>query len=78
MSRYAVVYEAPLSDEGNWGAYAPDFPGLGMVGDTFEECRINMASGIAAHLAALRERGFQVPEPTTRVEELLVASQAKF
>ncbi len=74
MSKYAVIYEAPESPEGNWGAYAPDLPGLGVVGDTFEECRTNMVSGIAAHVAALRERGFAVPDPTTRVEELLVAA----
>ena len=74
MSKYAVVYEAPEHPGGNWGAYAPDLPGLGAVGDTFEECRADIASGIAAHIAALRQRGFPVPEPTTRVEELLVAA----
>ncbi|CAN5591035.1 type II toxin-antitoxin system HicB family antitoxin [soil metagenome] len=74
MTRYAVVYEAPEHLEGNWGAYAPDLPGLGVVGDTFEECRENMMTGIAAHIAALRKFGYPVPKANTRVEELAVAA----
>jgi len=74
VSKYAVVYEAPENPGGNWGAYAPDLPGLGVVGDTLEECREGMVSGIEAHVAALRQRGFPIPQPTTRVEELLVAA----
>ena len=74
MTKYAIVYEAPEHPEGNWGAYAPDLPGLGVAGDAFEECRALMVSGIAAHLDALRQHGFPIPEPTTRVEELAVAA----
>ena len=74
MTRYAIVYEAPEHPGGNWGAYAPDLPGLGAVGDTFEECRENMASGIAFHIEGLRRHGYAVPAPTTRVEELSVAA----
>lgn len=74
MTRYAIVFEAPEHPEGNWGAYAPDLPGLGAVGDTLEECRANMMSGIAAHIDALKRFGYPVPPPTTRVEELSVAA----
>ena len=31
---YLVVYE---QSQDGWGAYIPDLPGLGVVGDTFEE-----------------------------------------
>ncbi|GEM_PF-6986993 len=33
-----------------------------------------MASGIEAHIEALRRFGYPVPEPRTRVEELPVAA----
>ena len=74
MSRYAVVYEAPEGQEGSWGAYAPDLPGLGVAAETFEECRELMVSGIVAHIEALRMYGYPVPEPEARVEELAVAA----
>ena len=34
--KYAVVYE---KSETGWGAYAPDLPGLGVVGKTLEETK---------------------------------------
>ncbi len=74
MTKYAIVYEAPEHPAGNWSAYAPDLPGLGVAGDTYEECRENMMSGIAFHIEGLRKHGFPVPESTTRVEELAVAA----
>ena len=61
MSKYATVYEAPEHPGGNWSAYAPDLPGLGVAGDTFEECRANMASGIAAHIAFLGNAASRSP-----------------
>lgn len=73
MTKYAIVFEAPEHPGGNWCAYAPDLPGLGVAGDTYEACRENMMTGIAAHIDALRRRGFPVPQPTTRVEELAAA-----
>ena len=74
MSKYAVVYEPPERSGGSWGAYAPDLPGLGVVADTFEECRKSIASGIVAHIAALRQFGYPVPAPTSEVEMLDVAA----
>lgn len=74
MSHYAVVYEAPSPEAGNGSSYVPDLPGCVSVGDTFEECRHNMAEAIAAHVSFMRQRGATVPEPTTRVEELPVAA----
>lgn len=74
MSKFAVVYEAPTQPEGNWCAYAPDLPGLAVVGDTLEECRENMVSGIEVYLDALARKGLPIPKPTTRTEELSVAA----
>ena len=74
MSKYAVVFEAPIHPDGNWGGYAPDLPGLAVVGDTLDECRESMVSGIEVYLDALRRKGLPVPKPTTRTEELSVAA----
>ena len=74
MSKYAAVFEAPTQPGGNWSGYAPDLPGLAVVGDTLEECRQSMASGIEVYLDALRRKGLPVPKPTTRAEEFSVAA----
>ena len=74
MSKYAVVFEAPSRPEENWSGYAPDLPGLAVVGDTLEECRESMVSGIEVYLDALRRKGLPIPVPTTRTEELSVAA----
>ena len=74
MSKYVVIYEAPNEDVGNWSSYVPDLPGCVSVGDTWDECRTNMAEAVAAHVAFMRLRGLTVPPPSTRTEELAVAA----
>lgn len=74
MNKYAVIYEAPTLEVGNWSSYIPDLPGCVSVGDTLEECRANMAEAIGAHVAFMRQRGLPVPKPSTRTEELAVAA----
>jgi predicted RNase H-like HicB family nuclease len=69
MSEYLVVIE----HEGeSWGAYCPDLPGLGVVGDTREEVEELIRGAIALHLEGLRKAGDPIPQPTavgaTRVE----------
>ena len=61
MSEYLVVIE----QEGeSWGAYCPDLPGVGVVGDTREEVEQLIGETIAMHLEALRKAGEPIPEPT--------------
>ena len=74
MSRYAVMFEAPVDEAGNWSGYAPDLPGLAVVGDTLDECRASMITGIEVYLDALRRKGLPPPRPTTRTEEIPVAA----
>lgn len=69
MSEYLVVIE----HEGeSWGAYCPDLPGLGVVGDTREEVEQLIREAISFHLEGLREAGDPIPSPaavaTTLVE----------
>jgi predicted RNase H-like HicB family nuclease len=62
MSEYAVIYEqGPTS----WGAYCPDLPGLGVVGDTRAEVERLIREGVEIHIASLRDHGETVPEPTS-------------
>jgi predicted RNase H-like HicB family nuclease len=64
MKEYAVVFE---KTETGWSAYAPDLPGLGVAGTTFEETEQLIREGIAFHIEGLRADGEAIPEPTTRV-----------
>ncbi|QMV18984.1 type II toxin-antitoxin system HicB family antitoxin [Granulicella sp. 5B5] len=72
MREYLVIFE-PAND-GGWGAYAPDLPGLGVVGDTREDAEQLIREGIALHIAGLREDGLPIPEPTTFAERISVAA----
>jgi predicted RNase H-like HicB family nuclease len=51
MSEYLVVIE----HEGeSWGAYCPDLPGVGVVGDSREDVEKLIREAIALHLEGLR------------------------
>lgn len=63
--RYAVIIEK--SSEG-YGAYAPDLPGLGVVGETLDEVRQLIREAIAFHLEGLEEDGQAIPEPSVEID----------
>ncbi len=67
MSKYTVAFEPSTN---GWGAYVPDLPGLGVVGDTLEEARQLIREGIEFHIEGLRKSGQEVPEPSTLVEQM--------
>lgn len=71
MSEYAVIYEqGPTS----WGAYCPDLPGLGVVGDTRAEVERLIREGLEIHIESLREHSEPVPEPTSTVGVIAVTA----
>jgi predicted RNase H-like HicB family nuclease len=72
MVDYLVIYEQ--GKDGGWGAYAPDLPGLGVVGDSFEDAQKLITEGIAIHVAGLKEFGYPVPQPKTLSERIAVAA----
>lgn len=63
--RYSIVIE---KGENNYGAYSPDVPGCGTVGDTLEEVKQNIVEALLFHFEGLVEEGLPIPEPTTQVE----------
>jgi predicted RNase H-like HicB family nuclease len=71
--KYTVVYERSSN---GFGAYVPDLPGLGVVGETLEETKKLIREGIQAHIQVLREFGEAVPEPTSSAEEIEVPISA--
>jgi predicted RNase H-like HicB family nuclease len=62
MMRYYVVYER--ADDGGWGAYPPDLPGVGVTAETQADAKVSVKLAIEMHIAALRADGLPVPEPS--------------
>ena len=72
MREYVVIYEQ--SADGGWGAYVPDLPGLGVVGETLAEAETLIAEGIAFHVEGLVEDGLPIPAATTIAARIAVAA----
>jgi predicted RNase H-like HicB family nuclease len=72
MREYTVIYER--ANDGGWGAYVPDLPGLGVVGETREEAHQLIVDGIKLHLAGLEEDGLPIPEPVSYAELVAVSA----
>ena len=61
MNDYLVIYET--DEDGGWGAYSPDLPGVFAVGRTHDEVERRMIEAIPLHIQGLREQGLDVPMP---------------
>ena len=61
MSEYVVIYEQ--ADDGAWGAYMPDVPGVVALGPTREVVGDRIREALAAYAEDLRERGQVLPAP---------------
>ena len=61
MSEYVVIYEQSTD---SCGAYCPDLPGLGVVGDTRAEAEELIREGVDLHIASLQEHGEAIPVAT--------------
>jgi predicted RNase H-like HicB family nuclease len=68
---YVIVYE---KSSNGWGAYAPDLPELGVVGQTLEETKQLIREAIEFHLEGLREHGDPIPAPSAKPYTLLFDS----
>ncbi|WP_249020590.1 type II toxin-antitoxin system HicB family antitoxin [Conexibacter sp. S30A1] len=61
MSEYVVIYEQ--AEDGEWGAYLPDVPGVVALGATREEVAAGIEEALAAYAEDLSERGLGLPAP---------------
>ena len=61
--QYYVAYER--AEDGGWGAYVPDLPGVGVVGySSRDEARESIRQAIQMQIAGLREDGLPIPTPS--------------
>ena len=67
--RYAVIYER-AKDGSIWG-YAPDIPGATGAGETLDEARASVTTGITLWIETARERGVPIPQPSASGTEFV-------
>lgn len=61
MSEYVVLYEQ--AEDGGWGAYLPDLPGVVALGATREEVEQLIKEAVAAYVELEQEEGAAIPGP---------------
>ena len=62
MSTYLVVYER--AEDGAWGAYVPDLPGVVALGTSRNEAEELIQEAISAYAAEQELVGSALPAPT--------------
>lgn len=60
MSDYLVVYEQ--ADDGGWGAYLPDLPGVVAIGETRAEVSELIQEALTAYAEEVRNDGSALPK----------------
>ncbi len=68
--RYTIILE---HGPDNFSAYAPDFPGCVAAAGTEQDTLALMKEALEMHIEDMRERGEQIPQPST-VREVEVAA----
>jgi predicted RNase H-like HicB family nuclease len=61
MSEYVVIYEQ--ADDGGWGAYIPDLPGVVALGSTRAQVAERIQEALSAYAEDLHQRGVPLPNP---------------
>ena len=61
MSDYVVIYEE--GEDGGWGAYLPDLPGVVALGATRAEVAERIQEALVAYTEDLRLQGRSLPAP---------------
>jgi predicted RNase H-like HicB family nuclease len=61
-----MTYKAIIErGDSSWGAYVPDLPGCVAVAATRERVKQLIREAVDAHIELMRERGENVPPPST-------------
>jgi predicted RNase H-like HicB family nuclease len=61
MSDYMVVFER--AEDGGWGAYLPDVPGVVALGATREEVAGGIQEALSAYVEEMQALGEPLPPP---------------
>jgi predicted RNase H-like HicB family nuclease len=63
MSEYVVIFER--AEDGGWGAYLPDLPGVVALGASRDEVAAGIQEALDAYAEEMRALGRGLPEPVT-------------
>ncbi len=72
MMKFTAVFEQ--ANDGSWGGYFPDLPGIIVNGLTRDEVRANAQSGLEFWVECQREEGLPIPTPSVLVDTFEVAA----
>lgn len=72
MNTYAVIIER--AEDGGFGAWSPDLPGVVALADTEADVLTEMRKAVVFHLDGLREDGEQLPHPSTVAATVITAA----
>ena len=67
-----VLIEIARTENGHYGAHAPDYPGCVAGGETLEETRRKMLKALEWHLESMLKDGEELPEDSEYCEILPV------
>jgi predicted RNase H-like HicB family nuclease len=70
MSEYLVIFEQ--AEDGGWGAYLPDVPGVVALGSTRAEVGERIREAFIAYADEMRDLGRDLPAQASFVETLVV------
>jgi predicted RNase H-like HicB family nuclease len=61
MTEYLVIFER--ADDGGWGAYLPDLPGVVALGANHDEVAAGIREAVHAYAEEMRALGRVLPTP---------------
>lgn len=68
MSEYVVIYER--AEDGGWGAYLPDLPGVVALGSTRDEVCRRIREAVNSYVQEMTALGETLPDPIAAAETL--------
>jgi predicted RNase H-like HicB family nuclease len=71
MSDYVVVFER--AEDGGWGAYLPDLPGVVALGPTRDEVAGRIREALDAYVEEMAKLGRSLPDPVASTETIHTA-----
>ena len=71
MSEYVVVFER--AEDGGWGAYLPDLPGVVALGSSRDEVADRIREALDAYAREMAALGRPLPEPVATAETIQAA-----
>jgi predicted RNase H-like HicB family nuclease len=71
VSEYVVIFEQ--ADDGGWGAYLPDLPGVVALGQTRDEVAAGIQRALDAYAEEMRSLDKELPAPTASASTVQAA-----